>query len=340
MFLLAPGNPKQLNERAQWFKTEAARKLAADFDVQFGFELKGAPENITEAPPLFWGYHLSDYFATEWYYHPNERQELFKRIVHLSKLKPNYLNFHGIHLWYKPDEMGKMERYINHSDSEEYLKVLDSNIEFVKELKKILPETRITMECYPLHAYYTKNGEFLLETYLYTGSGRLNDLLYLKEKAGIEILLDIEHLILTLNFLNRERNYKDVPVIKIENPSEITKKLYEIFGFYIKEGYYPYVDQKVDLAQTIKNFDAKIYHLTGSVQEIIPGVRNNAHAPIEINDPVFRTNLRMILVQKPEAMLVETADSTVNPCFSHLRSNETEISFDNLCRILLEELKR
>lgn len=338
MYLLAPANPRQLQNRLMWLKAAAPRQLAQEKRVEFGFEIKGEPENITARPPLFWGYHLPDYFATEWYYHPEKRAHLMTRLKHLAALKPDYVNFHGTHLWWQPDPKEKIERYLNRSEPEEYLKILDSNIEFIKEIKKILPQTRLTLENYPLYGYYLKDDQILPETYLYTGSGRLNDLLYLKEKTGVEILLDIEHLILTLNFLNRRKNYATVPVQKIENPSVLTKKLYDIFGFYIEKDYYPYTDREVTYKEMVAKIHAKIYHLTGSTQDVIPGVRDVTHGPIEVGDKVFREHLRAVLAQCPEAMLLETADSTVNPCFHYLRPNETELSFENLCEILLEEL--
>lgn len=338
MYLLAPSNPKELNDRIKWFKHPIARRLAQEKQVEFGFELKGEPETITQAPPLFWGYHLPDYFATEWYYHPEKRAHLMTRLKNLAALKPDYVNFHGTHLWWQPDSQEKIERYLNRSEPEEYLKVLDSNIEFIKEVKKILPQARLTLENYPLYGYYRKDGQILPETYLYTGSGRLNDLLYLQEKTDVEILLDIEHLILTLNFLNRRKNYATVPVQKIENPSVLTQKLYDIFGFYIEKDYYPYTDREVTYEEMVAKIHAKFYHLTGSTQDVISGKRDVTHGPIEKDDKVFREHLRVVLAQNPEAMLVETADSTTNPCFHYLRPNETELSFYNLCEILLAEL--
>ncbi|MCL5407568.1 MAG: hypothetical protein M1429_03675 [Patescibacteria group bacterium] len=77
MYLLVPGNSKQLTERALWFKNPVARRLQQEKGVEFGFELKGEPEDIKEAPPLYWGYHLPVDFATEWYYHPSRKASFF-----------------------------------------------------------------------------------------------------------------------------------------------------------------------------------------------------------------------------------------------------------------------
>lgn len=340
MYLLAPANAKQLIDRAWWFKTPSARRLAREKGVEFGFELKGEPETITEAPPLFWGYHLPNEFASTWYYRPKERPALLAKVKHLAALKPDYVNFHGVHLWYQPDPKDKIDRYRNRSNSDEYLKVLDSNIDLIKSLQKALPGVRLTMENYPLYMYYMDEDKYLPETFLYTGSGRLNDLLYLREKTGVELLLDIEHLILTLNFLNREKNYASIPVHKLQGVenSAITQKLYEIFGFYIKEDLFPYVDEKVKYEDMVKKIGAKIYHLTGSTQDVIPGVRDVTHGPIETDDMVFRKNLRAVLAQKPDALLSEVATPADNACFKHLKMNESELSFANLCEILLKEL--
>jgi len=338
MYLLAPANAVQLMNRAMWFKKPFARELAQEKGVEFGYELKGQPETITEAPDLYWGYHLPNMFATEWYYHPERRVDLLKRLSHLVKLNPQYLNFHGVHLLWQPPAEQYIHRYANYSDAEEHLKVLDSNIEFYRELKKLFPNTRITLENYPPFVFYHRDNCYTTMTYLYTGTGRLKDMLYLKEKAGVEILLDIEHLILTLNFINRERNYADIPVKKIEELSEIDKKLYEIYGYYTKRDFIPYADGKIQLEDMVKTIGAKIYHVTGGVQDT-DGKKIITHVPIELNDQIFRQNLRLILAQKPEAILNEVADSSTGKEWDYLRPNETEISFENLCQILLEEIK-
>lgn len=335
MYVLVPSNSKQLTKRALWFKNPIARKLAAEKNIQFGFELKGEPETIKKTPPLFWGYHLHDYFATEWYYHPEKRQKLLASISHIPSLQPAYVNLHGIHLWWQPPSRKYLHRYQNRSKPREYLKIIQANIELAKKLKQILP---LKIENYPLYSNYQKDEEYLPETYLYTGTGRLNDLLYLKEKAGIDILLDLEHLILTLNFLNRRKNYRQIPVEKITNLTFEEQKVYQIFGFYIRKDSYPYVLKKVELNKMIEKIGAKFYHLTGSTQDVIPGKKELTHGPIKTTDKTFRKNLRLILAQKPEATLVETASSGDNPCFRHLRPNETELSFYALCEILLEEL--
>lgn len=335
MYLLAPSDSKALTKKALWFKNPIARKLHDKKGVEFGFELKGEPETIKKAPPLYWGYHLPDYFATEWYYHPEKRQTLLNSISHLRSLGPAYVNIHGIHLWWQPPAKEYINRYANRSEPAEYLKVLDSNIELVRQLKEVFQEAPLTLENFPLYSYYLKDGRLLPITYLYTGAGRLNDLLYLKEKAGIDILLDIEHLILTLNFLNRERNYSDLPVEKVQNPN---RDILKIFGFVLEKDVIPYTQEKVELGEMIKKIGAKHYHVTGSVQDVIPGKKILTHEPIEVGDKVFRKNLRLVLAEKPETILVETADSTIDPCWHYLRPNETELSFYNLCKILLEEL--
>lgn len=340
MHLLVPGNTKQLGKRVFWFKNQAARELAHKKGVDFGFELKGEPETVTETPPLFWGYHLPNYYLTQWYYHPEQQEELLRRLKPIVKLAPAYLNIHGAHLWWQPDPKEKQERYLNRSDSDSYLKVLDANIVFLTEIKKIFPQTRILLENYPLYnLYLDDNNEYLPETYLYTGSGRLNDLLYLREKTGVEILLDIEHLILTLNFLNRVKNYHQIPVKKIEGLelTAITKTLYQIFGFYIKEDYYPYVDKPITYEEMVKKIGAKFYHLSGSDQDVAND-RVVTHGPINLGDEDFLARLKPVLDQRPEVLVLETADKKTNRCYNYLRTNETELSFQNLCRILSQLL--
>ena len=334
MHFLVPANSKQLIDRAGWFKHPVARQLAKEKGVDFGFELKGEPETIKKAPPLYWAYHLPDYFATEWYYHSENRQKLISGISHLNNLKPDYICFHGTHLWWQPPAKERIHRYANRSEPEEYLKVLDSNIELIKQIKKTLPDIHLMIENYPLYMCYSKDNRFLPITYLYTGTGRLFDLLYFKKKTSIDILLDVEHLILTLNFLNRQKNYADLPVEKVKDNRRVTK----IFGFVLEKDVIPYVEEPIKLEDVIKKIGSKNYHVTGSIQDVIPGKKILTHEPIKVDDKIFRKNLRLILAEKPATILIETANSTVNPCWHYLRPNETELSFYNLCEIFLEEL--
>ncbi|KKQ17248.1 MAG: hypothetical protein US31_C0020G0003 [Berkelbacteria bacterium GW2011_GWA1_36_9] len=342
MYLLVPANSKQLIERALWFKNPVARKLAQEKGVEFGFELKGEPETISPpaggAPPLYWGYHLPGGFASEYYYHPEKRRQLISSVSHLVSLKPNYVNLHGIHLWRQPSAKKHLNRYVNRSESAEYLKVLEANIELIKKLQAILPQ--LTLENYPITSDFRgKDGKILPETYLFTGSGRLNDLLYLRKKTGVEILLDLEHLILTLNFLNRQKNYRHVPVNKSHKLNSDEEKIKEIFGFNIQKGQIPFANKEIILKDIVKKIGAKRYHITGSDQDVNPGKKILSHGPIEVGNKAFRKNIQLVLSQKPETILIEVANSINDTYYgSHLRPNETELSFCNLCEILLEEL--
>lgn len=335
MKLLVPTNTKQLSERALWFKKPIARKLAAKRGVEFGFELKGEPETIKEAPPLYWGYHLPIEFADEWYYHPEKRQELLSSLIHVAKLKANYVNFHGIKLWWKPDPKLYVRRYENRSTPEEYWKILGATIELAKKLKEIFPN--LTLENSLPCDYYYQDTEILPETSYQTTAGCFNDLFYLKNKAGIEILLDTEHLILALNFLGRKKNYRHLPVKNFKLSAK-EKVISDVYGYKIKKGFIPYVESGMNFEYFVEKIKAKKYHVTGSTQDVISGKKDLTHAPIEVDDKIFRQNLRLVLAQNPESILIETTDSSAGRAWNHLRPNEIELSFYNLCEILLEEL--
>ena len=98
------------------------------------------------------------------------------------------------------------------------------------------------------------------------------------------------------------------------------------------------MDQKVTLKDALKKYPAKYYHLVGTFKDVIPGKRVLGHGPINPNNKTFRKYLKIVLAQKPEVLVMETANSKLNKCWKYLRPNETEISFKNLCEILLEEL--
>jgi hypothetical protein len=106
----------------------------------------------------------------------------------------------------------------------------------------------------------------------------------------------------------------------------------------LEKDIYPYVDRPVRLKDMIAEIGAKIYHVTGSTQDV-DGEKILTHGPVEKGDETLRRNLRLVLAQKPDAILLETGDSTfVHGAWKHLRPNETELSFYNLCEILQEEL--
>ena len=337
MHLLAPANPKELVDRFSWFKKPAARRLAKK-GIEFGFELKGPLEDIKAAPALsyacYWGLHLPDNWAADWYYHRGRHQKVLAQAKRLAALGPDYAVLHGAHLLWQPSKKDHLDRYRNHTQPAEYLKVFDANLDLIRILKRFF---NLKIENFPLYNYYSENGQFVPYTYLLTGIGRLNDLTKIKNETGVDILLDIEHLITCLNFLYRRKNYTDLPVEKTKlNPEE--EKASQLFGFVLKKGIIPYALKKYPLSWWVKKFGANFYHLTGSTQDVIPGKKIVTHGPIKLDDKTFRQNLRLVLAQKPEVMVIETASPSAGNAWKHLRENETEISFNNLCQILLEEL--
>lgn len=335
MYLLAPSGSKELIQRSLWFKSPDARKLASEKNVEFGFELKGQPETITKAPDLFWGYHIPVNFAEEYYYHPEKRQQLLDSLNHIVKLKPDYVNMHGTKLWWKPAKNEYIKRYEVRSSVEEYFKVLNETVELVKKIKEMFPQ--LTFENTTLADYYRLDNEIIPTTSFQTSMGAVLDQYYICEKTGAEPLFDIEHSIVSLNFLNREKNYSDLKIDKFELDAD-GEKLRQVFGYNIKKGFIPYTDFKLTLEEIISKLKAKKYHVTGSTQDVINGVKDLSHGPIEVGDKTFRKNLRLVLDQTPELILIETAYSGLLKCFDHLRPNELELSFGHLCQILLEEL--
>lgn len=335
MKLLAPSSSKDLIKTAQWFKNPIARRLFEEKGVEFGFELKGQPATIAVAPDLFWGYHIPTNFAEEYYYHLEKRQELLDSLKHIVKLKPNYVNVHGTKLWWKPAPNEYVQRYEMRSSTEEYFHVLESTVDLVKKLMVLFPQ--LTFENTTLLDYYHQDCEIIPMTLFQTSIGTALDQIYICQKTGAEPLFDIEHSMIGLNFLNREKNYADLKLEKFDSNFE-EKKLVDIFGYKIKKGFIPYAEPKLKFANIMEKLKAKKYHVTGSTQDVISGKKDLNHGPIKVGDLTFRKNLRLILAQKPELILVETANKADAPCFSYLRQNETELSFYHLCQILLEEL--
>lgn len=335
MRLLVPTGADNLIEIAKWFKNPIARKLAQEKGVEFGFELKGQPETVTVAPDLYWGYHIPHRFASEYYYHPELREKLLSGVKHIAKLNPIYVNVHGIRLWWKAAAKDYIKRYENRAEAAEYLKILEATVDLVQKLKQIFPS--LTLENTILTDYYRENEKFEPITSFQPTVGTANDLFYLKEKTGVDILIDIEHLILTTNFINRRKNYTELKKEEFTLSNE-EKKISHVFGYKIKKGYIPYAQPEINYEEIIQKINAKHYHVTGSTQDVMPGKKDVVHGPIKVEDKTFRHNLKLILDQKPESILIEVAKKSDNACFSHLRENETELSFYSICEILLEEL--
>ncbi len=335
MYLLAPTSHKEIFNTSQWFKHPTCRKLNQKKNVVFGFELKGELETIVSVPELFWGCHLPTNLAEELFYHPEKKKEMFGELSRIAKLKPAYVNVHGPKLWWQPPKENYIKRYEVRSTPEEIFKLLDYTVSFVKELKEIF--SGLTLENTTLVDYYRADEKYLPYTSLQTSLASINDIFYVQAKTSVELLVDIEHIIIGSNFLNRKKNYAELKKEKF-NPTQDEKRLEEIFGYKIRQGIIPYAEPELNVREFIKKAKARRFHVTGSSQDVIMGVKDLSHGPIKLNDQTFRENLRMVLSQNPESILLETANSRDNDCFSDLRPNETELSFYNLCEILLEEL--
>jgi len=334
MYLLAPASPKEFINRALWFKSPEARKLQSQKKVEFGFEIKGPLKEITQAPDLFWGVHLPIELATNWYYDPSKRKSLIEEVKRVTKLRPNYAVLHGIALRWTPPAKDYIHRYFNLADTKNYQKVLQANVKLINILKNIAP---LKIENGQVVDFYQQRP-FSPYTCLHTGIQKFMDMIYLKKKTGVEIVLDIEHLILTLNFLNRTKNYRNIPIEKISDLTADDKKLKTIFGFILKKNYIPYLRKKISFEKVLPCFGAKYYHLTGTTQDAVFGKKILSHGPISPTNKTFRKHLKLVLAQRPEVLVLETASSGHGNAWNHLRSNETEISFENMCKILLEEL--
>ena len=107
MYLFVPANPKELTDRASWFKKPVARELIRKKDVQFGFELKGDSKNIKIEPPLSWGYHLPNGFSAEWHYHPEKVLHHHGRLRHCKRTFLFRFRFYPPHLLLRHHQVQK-----------------------------------------------------------------------------------------------------------------------------------------------------------------------------------------------------------------------------------------
>ena len=312
--------------------------------MRFGFEIKGPVAGLkTEYP---YGIHLPNNISSQWQ-DPRYRKKLEKEIENVSRLSPIYAVLHGasaskIKNGIFEESPSPMEKeFIADIGAAEYLKTVKKQISLIKRLKGFgIP---VVLEVVPPISYGIENNVYLPEIFLNIRLGLMaKDLLKIGKDGGCGLLVDIEHLLFSQNFAQRKHAYAGIPAEIPESLSEEEKFVMDNYGIFIRKGSPPVLTSQDRTEREIKKIGAKFYHLCGTSDgkrylEIKNG-KVCSHSPITMKDKGFRKYLNMVLKQKPEILILEVAGPGDNPCWTDRPENSQKISFENICKILYEEL--
>jgi len=336
LLVFLPASFQETKEKAKWFNKPIAKKISSR--AGFGFEIKEPSSDglrIFGEPPLPYGIHFHGDLSME-------PQRFDDQVEAARRLKPVYTILHGMKAYPCPPRENEF-KFLSGVGAIEYRKTFEQFVDFAKRLKKMvgLP---IVVENTPITDLVFKMGAYQPKLYFDLRIGTFSkDLLAVQEGIGCKIVLDIEHLGLSLNYIKRKFQYSRLPKIVLGEVTFLEEKILEQYGLFLKKGFPLVVPRRLTLEGEIKDAGAKIYHLSGCRKRIgyIEAVKDKIviHAPIHLNDKKFRQLLRIILDQKPEILVLEVGGPGDNACWAYRSRDVQEKSFENLCRILDEEMK-
>ena len=336
MLVFLPATFQETKEKAKWFDKPIVKKISSK--VGFGFEIKKPSLEglkIYGEPPLPYGIHFHSNLSME-------PQRFDDQVEAARKLKPVYTILHGMEVYPCPPRENEF-KFLSSVGAIEYRKTFEQFVDFAKRLKKIvgLP---IVVENTPIADLVFKMGDYQPKLYFDLRIGTFSkDLLAAKEGIGCKIVLDIEHLGLSLNYIKRKFQYSRLPKMVLGEMTFSEEKTLDQYGLFLKKGFPLAVPRQLTLEGEIKDIGAKIYHLSGCRKTVgyIEAVKDKivTHAPIHLNDKKFRQFLRIILRQKPEILVLEVAGPQDNACWAYRPRDVQEKSFENLCKMLDEEMK-
>lgn len=330
-----PASVGEVKEKAKLFKKHS--------HIGFGFEIKGSYRRLETFLPegIPFGIHLPSDFMDEWGVQKEEKKEFLKGIAFLTP-PPRYVVVHGgsVHKP-KPEDRG----YLTAAGMEEYRLAVE---EFTK-MAEYCQQCRIPI--YLENTAFTdltlKDGVFLPETHLNLRIGNFSsNLLKIKEKARCGLVLDVEHLGHAINFIQRKENYSDLPKWQELLPKQLSSDKNNFLREYglLFQNRMPVIPIPggIDLMEEIRKIgvQTKIYHLTGGYGECkrryveVAEGRVVSHSPIDRRSEFFNKILNVVMEQKPEVLVVETATSKDNVCWAYLQKNSLERSFEELCSLL------
>lgn len=340
MLVFIPAGIKEIHEKEKWFEKTVCRELRQR-GIGFGFQIQGSLDGLSTSHPF--GIHFPHNFATEWR-NENARKILDELVRKVSTSKSLYAVVHGNRVCtgkdYPESPSENQKKYISEVDASDYLQAVEDLEGLIVYLKNL--GIKVVLENVAFTNFTTANGIYQPQTYLDIRIGSLlTDMHKIKKKIGCELLFDIEHFYFAWNFASRKYNYDALQGAIPDKLSESEETVIREYGIFLRKGFVPIIPEVGNINEEIRKISSKIYHIngcpSGEYMEIIED-RVASHAPISIKDECFRQNLRIILKQKPEILVMEVAGPKDNPCWADRPMNIQVRSFENLCKILTEEL--
>jgi len=339
---------REISQKVLWFEKPICDSLRGS-GIEFGFQVQGSVKGLQELNiPFLFGVHLPNNLASEWR-DDNKRTTLQEELERVASLNPRplYAVLHGVRvshsrLGYDESVSEREKNYISDIGAETYFEAVEELISFIKYLQEMgIP---VALETVAFTNFSRISGSFIAETYLDLRIGSLSaDMLHISRRANCQLLVDLEHLAFAVNFATRRYNYSHLPKVIPDPLSEKEELLLEEFGIFLRPGWVPIMTRVGDSEEEIRKIGAEIYHVGGCFEGKRIELEADmvaSHAPITLEDECFRQELRNILKERPEILVLEVSGSNEIPCFTpRLPNPDAQIaSFEALCQILAEEI--
>lgn len=192
-----------------------------------------------------------------------------------------------------PADAGR-ERYNSPIGAEEMLAHIKRQVEPLKELNKLCGGI-LQIETVDITNF--RDGGFKLPTYLQLQTGSWNDLLWLKNKAGLNITFDSEHRLCAGNVLMPKRDMRDLARYGIDEISIDMAEfdLEQLAGYWLRKDFHPQVTNRgrIDIKDFIKQAKPRLFHFGGAVQAEIDG-EIGTHLPF---DPANKEQMDLLDMQ-------------------------------------------
>jgi len=241
---------------------------------------------VAEAHGIAIQWHVNDYFfskigrgltvekATEYL---SRADWLVKN--HACKIVMHF----GTACWDTPDEPCepmllplKSERYNSPIDAEEYLRLINEHVEFIKGLVSYYGDPSVILG--------ENTACFLTGIAQYMGMqvGVTQNVAVFTEQTGIGTCLDIEHHYENEWMLTRRKSAGFIEKAEVTNLTDVQRQCQTVSGIMIEQGKPPYVpDDAFDINFAIELMRPKCFHIGGTVDSLDEWGVLNAHLPID-----------------------------------------------------------
>jgi len=361
---MIPAGIKQINGKASWFNNEYAKELEKK-GVEFGFQiivpadgdLSGLPQDFS----LPFGFHLP-HFLSGWYRH--HEIDKFQRIVEsVTKYrKHRFAVLHGMSVdkdrrKYNQENTENENNFVCSFSAKDWLNCFYQQASCIKELMR--NSVKVAFESVSPSTFTVKNGDLYPHTYLDLRIGStINDLTAIQKETGCDLVIDEEHLRFALNYIFRYKNYLNVPIQFLSDMSQEENRVLEISGFFVRQGavlrsylndrYHHFMDERTVIETEWEkqyNRQAKVFHLCGfenGDKLEYSGGKVTSHSPIMGDDDLFLAEFRKIVQTNKDNdcnLVLEVSNSYESTFFSDRPYNSQEISFYNVCKMLISCLE-